>query len=282
MRSFQDITSIEIVDTHVHVFPDGISKAIRRWFSQNAWEFFEQGTTEELVASLFSKGLYGAVFLSYAHKPGLSRTLNEYTSALARRFPRSVGLATVHPADSDPRGILREAFEGLGLRGVKLHCHVQRVAPDAPELDPVYEMAMDWGLPVTIHGGKEPYVEAYGIDVREITGAMRIERILRRFPDLKLIVPHLGFGETERFFELLDVYPNLYLDTTMVLAGFFPVKVNTGLLRSWASRILYGTDYPHIPYEVERELLNLLNLGLGEGELRMILHENAKKLFGIP
>ena len=26
-----------VIDAHVHVFPDGMFKAVRRWFDQNAW-----------------------------------------------------------------------------------------------------------------------------------------------------------------------------------------------------------------------------------------------------
>lgn len=176
---------------------------------------------------------------------------------------------------------MKRAFGELNLKGVKLHCHVQLVAPDDPALDPVYETASDWGFPVTVHAGKEPYVPAYGLDVRTITGTERVQRVLKCFPGLRLIVPHLGFGESEQFCKLLDTHPHLYLDTTMMLAGFFPVSVERELLLRYSHRLLYGTDYPHIPYEMDRELRGLLALELGEAPTRMILWENARNLLGI-
>ncbi|MEJ5376919.1 MAG: amidohydrolase family protein [bacterium] len=275
-----DLTSTPVVDSHVHVFPDRLAQAVRKWFSCHAWEFYEHGSAEQLLSKLFKAGLHGAVLLAYAHKPGISQGLNEFVANLTEKFPRAVGLATVHPGDRDPRGILRRAFQELKLKGVKLHCHVQLVAPDDPVLDWVYQTALDWGFPVIIHAGNEPYTPAYGLDVRQITGAHRVERVLKRFPELKLIVPHLGFGESQLFYALLDKYPNLYLDTTMMLAGFFPVCVEREPLLRYCQRILYGSDYPHIPYEWDRELKALISLELGDAPNGMILWENARELFG--
>lgn len=279
---FSELTSIPVVDSHVHVFPDRLAQAVRNWFSRHAWEFHEQGSAGELLKKLFHAGLHGAVLLTYAHRPGMSEELNRFVASLAKRFPKAVGFATVHPQDKDMKGILRRALAELNLKGVKLHCHVQLVAPDDPVLDQVYETASQWGFPVTIHAGKEPYVPAYGLDVRTITGAERVKRVLKRFPELKLIVPHLGFGESEQFYKLLETFPNLYLDTTMMLAGFFPVHVDREALLRYCERLLYGTDYPHIPYEMERELKNLLALELGDAPTRRILWENARDLLGLP
>lgn len=274
----KEISPYPVIDCHVHVFPEGVARALRKWFTENAWEFYEKGSQEELISKLFQKGIRGAVLLPYAHKPGISETLNEFVSHMARRFPGTVGFAAIHKEDKDTKGILRKAFGSLGLKGIKIHCHVQKVSPDAPELDPVYQEALNWDVPVVIHAGKEPWIPAYGYDVREITGARRVEKVLRRYGSLKLIVPHLGFNETEEFCHLLDRYQNLYLDTTMMLAGFFPAEVKREILSIHATRILYGTDYPHIPYEVERELVNLLNMGLEEEELELILSGNAIRL----
>lgn len=273
-----DLTPIPVVDSHVHVFPDKLAQAVRNWFSRHAWEFYEQGSAQQLLQRLFHAGLHGAVLLSYAHRPGISEELNGFVASLAKRFPKAVGFATVHHQDKDVRGILRRAFQELNLQGVKLHCHVQLVAPDDPALDPVYETASDWGFPVTIHAGKEPYVPAYPMDVRTITGAERVKRVLKRFPELRLIVPHLGFGESGQFYRLLDAHPHLYLDTTMMLGGFFPVRVEKEPLVRYSERLLYGTDYPHIPYQMDRELRGLLALELGETPTRKILWENARDL----
>ena len=91
---------------------------------------------------------------------------------------------------------------------------------------PTYEAILQLDGILNIHAGREPAITAYGLDVRTISGARRVEEILQRYPELKIIVPHLGFDESDRFYSLLDAYPTLYLDTTMMLADFFDVSVD--------------------------------------------------------
>jgi len=277
--SFQQLTPIPVIDAHVHVFPQKLYEAIRKWFETHAWKFNENGTAEDFIEMQFEKGAAGLVLLSYAHRPGIARGLNEFMGGLVNRFPHTAGLAAIHPHDENPRDILKHAFEECGLCGVKLHCHVQAVAPDAPALFPIYEAVMQYGGIVNVHGGKEPAIDAYGLDVRAITGADRVENVLKRFPELKLVIPHLGMDESERFFDLMKRYPNLYLDTAMVLCRFFPVTADREKLIEHANRVLYGTDYPHIPFKMETELEAIVKMDLGDHALRQILFENAARLF---
>jgi len=278
---FSDLTPLPVIDSHVHVFPPEISDALQKWFETYAWPLRYTGTAEEALERLFDNGAAGAVLLSYSHRPGIADQLNEFTAQLIKRFPHTAGLAAIHPHDAHPKDILKRAFDQFGLCGAKIHCHVLKTAPDDPALFPVYEAVLERGGVLTIHAGREPHTEGYGIDVRTITGVERVENVLERYPSLKMIVPHLGFDESERFYSLLDTFPNLYLDTTMVLGGFFDVEVNSGNLIRYADRILYGSDYPNIPYGMCTEVDSLLALNLGEDTTRKILFENAASLFPI-
>ncbi|NIS72428.1 MAG: amidohydrolase family protein [Proteobacteria bacterium] len=281
MALIKKLTDIPLIDTHVHVFPPKISEAIKRWFEKNAWRFNYLGTVEELIQLQFDSGVAGLILLNYAHRPGIAGELNGFIGHLIRRFPHTAGLATFHPKDEESRDILKQAFEEFGLCGLKLHCHVQRTAPDDPILFPIYEAILEFNGVLNIHAGREPAIQAYGIDVRAITGADRVERVLQRYPDLKMIIPHLGFDESDRFYTLLDRYPNLYLDTTMMMGDFFQTSVHPESLIRHADRILYGSDFPHIPYGLEREVEAILNMDLGEEVTRKIFFENATKVFPI-
>ena len=46
-----------------------------------------------------------------------------------------------------------------------------------------------------------------------------------------------------------------------------------------ASRLLYGTDFPNLPYAWDRELHRLLAAVPDEGERRSLLWDNAARLF---
>jgi len=104
-----------------------------------------------------------------------------------------------------------------------------------------------------------------------------------RYPELKLIVAHLGAMEETRFFEMLDRYPNLHLDTTMALTAFMPGQVvpDRSLLKRWPGRILFGTDFPYLPYALETERHVVEALDMTAEQRASILHGAAATLFGL-
>jgi len=268
-----------IVDAHVHLHPDRLADAIRRWFDTHAWPIRYRSGVEEATRELVDAGVFRAVALPYVHKPGLARALNDFTLDLARRHPEVLPCCTVFPGEDGAEEILDEALSGP-FRGVKIHSHVMQIAPDDPRLDPVWRASARYRKPVVIHCGPEPALPGYGVDPRAVSGADRLRRALERHPDAVVVVPHLGFDDTERFEQMLATHPNLYLDTTMVIGGYFERQPDLEILRRRPERILFGTDFPNIPYEWDRELRALRALKLPAADEEKILSGNALRLFG--
>ncbi len=268
-----------VIDAHVHVFATPLFEAIWRWFEQYGWPIRYKLDADAVVAFLRSRGVAGAVLLHYAHKPGIARQMNAFVADLVRRSPGTVGVATVHPDDLDPAAILAEGF-ALGLRGVKLHCHVQCFGPDEARLDAIYRACADADAPLIIHAGREPKSPAYKCDPHELCSAKRIEAVLRAHPRLRLVVPHLGADEFDAYERLVLDHDNLWLDTTMVVAGYLPGEVPWRLVRARPERIMYGTDFPNLPYAWDREVKALIGAGLAEDGLARVLGETARELFG--
>lgn len=294
-------------------------------------DFLSQPANAHLTRFIFTLGL---ATNSYAHKNGIARDLNKflaktvkdmnarYASAVpvsstgsSLKRPRRVasGLGTVMPGEPGAVEILTEAFTTLGLAGIKMHSHVQCVPANHPSMDEVYATCVKFNKPCLIHAGKEPNSAAYKVDADKICDVGIVEDVLRRHPELRICVPHLGMNQYAEFFDLLDRYPNLYLDTTMVLAAFFQSmeedKPLTEMIRSMlvkhSDRIMYGTDWPNIPYDWCRELANMISLVDGDGEaskvggpeeavskgrkrtvegdvaLEKILWKNASRFYGI-
>jgi predicted TIM-barrel fold metal-dependent hydrolase len=270
--------ALPVVDAHVHLFPDRLFEALWGWFEAHAWPVRYRLRSEEVVELLASRGVDRVVGLHYAHRPGLAAGLNAYVLDLARRLPQVIPTATVFPGERGARELLRRAL-GEGARGVKVHCHVQKVAPDDPRLDEVFEEATAARVPVVMHAGREPSSPAYAVDTRALCSAAAVARVLTRHPGLTLVVPHLGADEFAAYEALLDRFPGLYLDTTMVLAGYFRFAPDPGLLARRAGRLLYGSDAPNVPYAWSRELAALDAAGLAPDALRAIAVENARRLF---
>ncbi|HWL87163.1 MAG TPA: amidohydrolase family protein [Polyangiaceae bacterium] len=269
-----------VVDAHVHLFPDRVFQAIWRWFETHAWPIRYQLPTPEVIRFLLSRGVGHIVALHYAHAPGMARSMNRYISEICRNEPRVTGLATVLPGEPGAEEILEEAFL-LGLSGVKLHCHVQCFSPDDEAMHAIYSICEKYDRPLVMHAGREPKSDGLKCDPYLLCSADRVDRALRDHPRLRLCVPHLGADEFAAYEKLLEQHDHLWLDTTMMLADYFPLRVPPRLLLARPERILYGTDFPILPYAWDRELRRLRAMNLGDQRLAGFLGDNARALFGI-
>lgn len=270
-----------LVDGHVHLFPPDIFSALWTWFDENAWPIRYRMPASEVLEYLLSRGVGHVVALQYAHKPRISRMLNRFMAKTCSRFHgRVTGLAAVFPGETDADEILREAFDS-GLKGVKLHAHVHCFDMNSEEMNQVYEVCEAERKPLMIHAGREPKSEAYRRDPYQICSAEKLQRVLQEFPGLKVCVPHLGFDEISGYRKLIERFDNLWLDTTMMLSEYFPLKEPIELESYRIDRIMYGSDFPNIPYAWDRELRWVKRAGLHSESLEWLLHKSCSEFFGV-
>ena len=271
----------EVIDAHVHIFPSHIFSAIQRWFDENAWHIRYEMTSTRVFDFLLSRGVRHIIALQYAHKPGIARQLNQYMGEKCTKYQNRVtGMATVFPGEKGAVRILQEAFDG-GLNGLKLHAHVQCFDMNSDDMNGLYECCQMNHKPIVMHVGREPRSTAYKCDPYQICSADRVERVLRDFPDLKICVPHLGIDEITAYRKMIEKYDNLWLDTTMVITDYFALSDDIELTRYRSDRVMYGSDFPNIPYAWDRELKQLKALNLPAPALEQILHKNAADFFDL-
>lgn len=271
----------EVVDAHVHVFPDGLFQALWRWFEAYGWPVRYRLHAREVIDFLLARGVSRLVLLHYAHKPGIARSMNQLVAELVAENPRVTGLATVFPGEPGQGRIVEDALD-MGLWGVKLHCHVQCFSVDSPALEDVYRTLEARDAPLVIHAGREPKSPAYHCDPHAICSLARTEALLRSYPRLRVCVPHLGADEYDGYLALLERYDNLWLDTTMVVAGYFSAPDPWHLLERRPDRVLYGTDFPNLPYAWDRELRRIVLRGYSESVLAQLLGANARAFYSLP
>jgi len=268
-----------VIDAHVHIFPERVFAAIWTWFDDNAWLIRYRLVAREIDAFLGDRGVEGYLALNYSHAPGMAEDLNRFTLDFAAAHPGCIPCATVLPGEDDAEGILDRALSA-GARAVKLHCHVQRFTPDAPEMDAVYRQVVAHDALLVIHCGSEPTLPGYGFDTRSLTAAA-LARALDRFPDAKVSVPHFGFAESAEYDDMLDRYQHLYLDVSTMLAGFFDATPPADILARRWDRLLYGSDFPNLPYAWDRDLRAIEAADLGPEQRAAILGGNARRLLGL-
>jgi predicted TIM-barrel fold metal-dependent hydrolase len=269
-----------VIDAHVHLFPDALFQSIRQWFDQFGWPIRYRLNAEGVLSFLFSRGVRHVVGLHYAHRPGIARELNRHMAGLCSRFDRLTGLATLYPEEPAARAILEEAFD-MGLKGLKLHAHVQCYDMGSPVMGELYETCEANGKVLVMHAGREPKSPAYLCDPYAICSAARVKQVLVDHPSLRICVPHLGADEYEAYRDMLREFDNLWLDTTMMLADYLPGADPTSLSDLRPDRVMYGTDFPNIPYAWDRGLRKLARMDLPPDTLTNILSGNARAFFAI-
>ncbi len=269
-----------VIDAHVHLFPDPVWAAIRAWFDAHAWPVRYRMDNAGIVDFLLGRGVDHVVALHYAHRPGLAEAMNRELAAFCADRPQVTGLATVYPGEPGADQVLVDAFS-LGLAGVKLHLHVIGFGPDDEAMAPIYRACADRGLPLVMHAGREPRSPAYPADPHDRCSADRIEAVLRAYPDLKLCIPHLGADEFDAHLRMVECFDNLWLDTTMMLADYFPYDTRWDLVEARPERVMYGTDFPNIPYAWDRELVRLAERIADPSVLEQVVGGTARGLFGL-
>jgi predicted TIM-barrel fold metal-dependent hydrolase len=269
------------IDVHVHLHPGRLARAITEVFEREGWHQAHGWAPEQVAETLASHGTERFCCFSYAHKPGIARSLNAWIAGVAAKLPAAIPVGTVHAGDEDLVSIADEAMDDLGLAGFKFHLSVQRFRADDTRLTPLYERVAERGRFLVVHAGTMPYRDPF-------TGIDGFSKVMERFPTLRVVVAHLGAFDTEAFLALTETCPNLYLDTTMTLTpmatpyvGIDPATIPTELLLRYQDRIMFGSDFPLIPYAYEEERRFIETRALPEAVARKILYENARHFLGL-
>ncbi|WP_228456726.1 amidohydrolase family protein [Streptomyces durbertensis] len=270
-----------LVDVHTHFMPDRVLRKVWQYFDAagpltgRPWPITYRTAEDERLETLRGFGVRAFTSMLYPHKPAMAAWLNSWSADFAARTPDCLHTATFFPEPSAPTYV-RQALEA-GARVFKSHLQVGAYDPNDPRLDDVWGTLADARTPIVIHCGSGPVPGKH-------TGPEPIARLLSRHPRLRLVVAHMGTPEYRDFLDLAERYDGVRLDTTMVFTDFserdapFP-REELPRLRAMGDRILFGSDFPNIPYPYLHALQALTRLDLGDDWLRAVCHHNAAELF---
>jgi uncharacterized protein len=200
---------------------------------------------------------------------------------------RAIGLASVNPRDPAAPAEFERAVRQLGLRGLKLSPAYQNFDPRCPEAWRLFELASRWRVPVMVHaGGAYPASASL-----ETANPVLLDPVARAFPDLPIIVAHLGqpwMGETVM---LMRKNANVFADLS---ARFHrPWQLYNGLILALEYRVeaklLFGTDFPVATPEAAIAQFRALNHmvegtnlpRIPERVIEGILYERPLELLGL-
>jgi hypothetical protein len=281
LRDQLGLTSI--IDVHTHFMPKRVMDKVWAYFDSagpligRRWPIEYRLDERVRVEMLRDFGVRAFTSLVYPHKPQMAEWLNGWATEFARTTAGVLHTATFYPEPGAAEYVQRAIDDGA--RVFKAHVQVGGYCPTDPLLEPVWELLEHKAIPTIIHAGSGPAPGRF-------TGPGPVEELLRRHPGLVLIVAHMGMPEYREFADLARRYPGAHLDTTMAFTDFseehhpFPSAALTELAEL-GDKVLFGSDYPNIPYPYPHAVESLIKLGLGAQWCRNVLHDNAARLFGL-
>jgi predicted TIM-barrel fold metal-dependent hydrolase len=288
----EKLSKYRLFDTHTHFFPEKLLTTIWQYFDKNYWPIYRKDTPENLVKFLTQEhNINHLLVLNYAHKKGIARLLNDWTSNFCKTSDRkgiTIPFGTIHPDDQNNSEEIVRLFEELGFAGIKLQLMVTDFHIWDKRMDPVYEKILEYNKVLIVHIGTGPTYSNYnpGATMQcPFVGVKHLESFMEKYPRMKVIVPHLGAAEYEEMWSLTDEFPNLYFDTAMIGVKDNPAfddglsSFDNDLLYHISDRILFGSDFPNIPYDYQDSIQGWLHRDMEPFFYEKLFFRNAERLF---
>jgi uncharacterized protein len=294
------------IDVHMHLYPSKEAGAREK----AEYEIWEYGPGPEVVFSRFDGDLDDALIAmreaGFAH----AVVANLFAVALLDQADRTAGpdvhverlvasnrwacgvagerseLTVFVAADPVVLGgeagaeHLREMAEARGARGIKIHPVAQGFMPGHPGMEPIYRTCVDLGLGVLSHSGAARGSHGFGEPAAYVP-------VLETFPDITLVLAHLGGAAWRQTVDLARAFPQVTFDLCEIVewvgAPNAPSRDELGrMIRDVGpDRVMLGTDFPW--YDLDRTVelvMDLPSLALEEREA--ILGANAARILHLP
>jgi predicted TIM-barrel fold metal-dependent hydrolase len=262
---------------------------VTRWFKREGSSYQGGETIDDLLVQMDEHGVAGGVLskvprdITPAFVAGIRggeevlhatcAQVAEVVSAHPDRFIGSIGL--------DPRlgyeaaKHVRIAVEQYGIRVFRILPMFTGLAIDDPLAYPLYTAACDLGAVVTINVGVPGPMKP-----ARLQRTILVDEVALCFPELKIVMSHIGdpwLGET---MAMLNKHPNVYLMTAGWAPKYVPEELRTFMGSRGPTKVMWASDYPILP--IERTVREGRAIDIRPSALPGYLGENALAVFGPP
>ncbi|MFC0390703.1 amidohydrolase family protein [Paenibacillus mendelii] len=280
-----------IFDCHTHIAePEHISGPFLA-DAQKAWgnSFSMKCTLKDHREALRKvKNCSGAIVLAMDAPSTGFNVPNEYVAEYVKENPTGLfGFASVDPNRDEPHRLLESAVKELGLKGLKLAPFYQDFHPLDRKCYPLYAKAQELNLPIMWHQGTS-FVQKGPL---EKSRPVYLDPVSRSFPELKMVIAHLGHPWMGETISVVRKNPNVYTDISAL--GSRPWQMYNGLIEAIEygieDKLLFGTDFPFFNIEQTIEALRGLNKlvdgtnlpRIPDAVIDKILYKNTPELLGL-
>ncbi|MFV0551658.1 MAG: amidohydrolase family protein [Anaerorhabdus sp.] len=175
------------------------------------------------------------------------------------------GYADIDPKDPQAHEEIDRTLGEMKMNGVKFMSwkHGYNVE-NCPQLDDVIDHIVKYGVHIQIHGGASP-----------LCTPIVWLKYAKKYPNHPFVFTHIcgrEFGST--CIEAIKNIENFYVETSANMEVDILLQAKEVL---GSKRMLFGTDWPYKPTNIEIE--KLYHLGFTEEELEDVFYKNAERIW---
>jgi predicted TIM-barrel fold metal-dependent hydrolase len=182
-----------------------------------------------------------------------------FVAAYVRRQPEKlIGVAGIDPTNlGEALGDIRRAREEFGFPAITVSPAAQDFHPADSRAMQVFGEAMRLKMPVLLHQG----FRACTGSKMEFARPALLDEVAREFPELNLVIAHMGYPWVEECVVLLGKHENVFADISGLLRR--PWQAYNALLSAYQygviDKLLFGSDFPYSAPATAIEALYRIN-----------------------
>jgi len=278
-----------IVDVHSHYFryPEHFTEEFKRESLRSRgveidltvrWEEY-RATARECDKTI--------VFGAKARRSGQWVDDKEVAAYVAQHPERLIGFMCLDPTQVGWRDEMEEGHIDLKLKGIKLLPMYAGFSPNDRALDDLWIYASRHGLPVLLHTGTTFVSNA----PLACTLPRLIDEVAIRFPEVKIIMAHLGHPWEGECIATIRKHDNVFADCSALHYRPFQLYHSLMLVQEYGvwHKLLFGSDYPFTTVDASLAGMRKLNdmlLGtalprLNMEQMEMMFQRDTLSLLGI-
>src|SRR3989344_1152117 len=274
-----------IIDAHTHIgrLPDSV-------FAKMTYDKILNCLLKEMKTARVAKSMVLADLQTYPQNAIFSPK-TELLLGLFKNIKNLHAIGTIDILDykSKEPSYLEDLFKKRKIFGIKLYPAYKYFYPNDKICFPVYRLCQKYGLPVILHMGDTLTVPGRPPAKIKYSHHIHIDDVAADFPDLKIIIAHMGNPWLIDCAEVLYKNENVYADISGLVikdadlnspyGALMKKRIQELFIYSSPRKLLYGTDWPLASMKTYIKFTK--NLGIPKKDLDYVFYKNALELFKI-
>lgn len=279
-----------IVDIHTHVFdaaqhfgPRLNADLVRCGVDPAIW-----GNVEERHLETTKSAEVAVVFGLQASATDWNIPNETVAAHVAKAPERLLFFASVDPLQQNYMEELEKCHLQLGAVGVKLAPLYQNAHPQEKRYYDVYRYCQKHGLPILFHAGTS-FISGTPLDYSR---PVHFDKIAVDFPDLYMVLAHLGHPWEGETIAVIRRHANVYADISALYYRPWQFYNSMRLLVEYKAqhKVLFGSDFPFTTTGDSIKNIRLVNSVTGksglptvpENVIEEIIHRDTLRLLNLP